>query len=66
VTGPLPRAGREDLAIINGEAVNNVTVVQNRFLNANQAVTNWGGSGWGISRNFGNNRGHGLHPSVFR
>jgi hypothetical protein len=39
------------LAIINGGAVNNVTVVQNRFLNAYQAVTNWGGSGWDISHN---------------
>lgn len=40
-----------DLAIINGGAVNNVTVSHNRFLNANQAVTNWGGSGWDISHN---------------
>ncbi len=40
-----------DLAIMNGEAVNNVTVTQNRFLNAYQAVTNWGGSGWDISHN---------------
>jgi hypothetical protein len=40
-----------DLAIINGEAVNNVTVVQNQFVNAYQAVTNWGGSGWDISHN---------------
>ena len=39
------------LAIINGAAVNNVTVVQNRFLNAYQAVSNWGGSGWDISHN---------------
>jgi len=40
-----------DLAIINGGAVNNVTVSHNRFLNANQAVTNWGGSGWDILHN---------------
>jgi hypothetical protein len=40
-----------DLAVINGKAVNNVTVSHNRFLNANQAVTNWGGSGWDISHN---------------
>lgn len=40
-----------DLAIINGESVNNVTVSHNRFLDANQAVTNWGGSGWDISHN---------------
>jgi hypothetical protein len=39
------------LAIINGAAVNNVTVVQNRFLNAYKAVTSWGGSGWDISHN---------------
>ena len=39
------------LGIINGAAVNNVTVVQNRFLNAYQAVSNWGGSGWDISHN---------------
>jgi hypothetical protein len=39
------------LAIINGAAINNVTVVQNRFLNTYQAVTNWGGSGWDISHN---------------
>ena len=40
-----------DLAIISGGGVNNVTVSHNRFLNANQAVTNWGGSGWDISHN---------------
>ena len=40
-----------DLAVINGAAVNSVTVAQNRFTNANQAVTNWGGSGWDISHN---------------
>jgi len=40
-----------DLAVINGAAVDDVTVTHNRFLNANQAVTNWGGSGWDISHN---------------
>lgn len=40
-----------DLGVINGAAVNSVTVTQNRFSNANQAVTNWGGSGWEISHN---------------
>jgi hypothetical protein len=40
-----------DLAIISGASVNNVTVSHNRFLHANQAVTNWGGSGWDISHN---------------
>jgi hypothetical protein len=39
------------LGVISGEAVNNVTVVQNRFFNAYQAITNWGGSGWDISHN---------------
>jgi hypothetical protein len=40
-----------ELAIISGASVDRVTVSQNRFLNANQAVTNWGGSGWDISHN---------------
>jgi hypothetical protein len=40
-----------DLAIMNGGAVSNVTVTQNRFLNAVQAVSNWRGNGWDISHN---------------
>ena len=42
---------RVDLAVINGGAVNGVSVAQNRFYNAYQAVTNWGGSNWDISHN---------------
>jgi hypothetical protein len=40
-----------DLAIMNGEAQNNVTVSHCTFLNAIQAVSNWRGSGWKISHN---------------
>lgn len=40
-----------DLAIMNGAAVNHVTVTQNTFLNAVQAITNWRGSGWTITHN---------------
>ena len=40
-----------DFGVFNGDAINGVTVIQNRFLNAFQAVTNWGGSGWDISHN---------------
>jgi hypothetical protein len=42
---------RVDLAVINGGAVSGVTIAQNRFYNAYQAVTNWGGSNWDISHN---------------
>jgi hypothetical protein len=40
-----------DLAIMNGEAVNDVTVTQCTFLNTIQAVSQWRGSGWEISHN---------------
>ena len=40
-----------DLAIMNGAAVNDVTVTQNTFTNTIQAVSNWSGSGWTISHN---------------
>jgi hypothetical protein len=40
-----------DLAIMNGAAVNDVTVTQCRFNNTIQAVSNWRGSGWEISHN---------------
>jgi hypothetical protein len=40
-----------DLAIMNGEAVNGVTVTQCTFLDAIQAVSNWRGSGWDITQN---------------
>ena len=40
-----------DLAIMNGDAVNNVVVTQNTFNNALQAISNWRGSGWTISHN---------------
>jgi hypothetical protein len=40
-----------DLAIMNGEAVDDVTVTRCKFYNAIQAVSNWRGSGWEISRN---------------
>jgi len=40
-----------DLAIMNGAAVNDVTVTHCRFNNAIQAVSNWRGSGWEISHN---------------
>ena len=38
-----------DLAIMNGDGVDNVTVTHCRFNNAIQAVSNWRGSGWEIS-----------------
>jgi len=44
-----------DLAIMNGGAVDNVTVTQCIFNNAIQAVSNWRGSGWEISHNVINN-----------
>jgi hypothetical protein len=40
-----------DLAIMNGAAVNDVTVTHCRFNNAIQAVSNWRGGGWEISHN---------------
>jgi len=40
-----------DLAIMNGGAVDNVTVTQCTFLNTVQAISNWSGSGWEISHN---------------
>lgn len=40
-----------DLAIMNGEAVNNVTVDHCTFRSAVQAISNWSGSGWQISHN---------------
>ncbi|MHC4146695.1 MAG: right-handed parallel beta-helix repeat-containing protein [Planctomycetota bacterium] len=40
-----------DLAIMNGDAVNNVIVENCTFTNAIQAVSNWRGSGWQISHN---------------
>jgi len=40
-----------DLAIMNGAAVNDVTVTHCTFVNTIQGVSNWGGSGWTISHN---------------
>lgn len=40
-----------DLSIMNGEAVDDVTVTQNTFLNSVQAVSNWMGNRWQISHN---------------
>ena len=40
-----------DLAIMNGDAVNDVTVTQCTFVNAIQAVSQWRGSRWEISHN---------------
>jgi len=40
-----------DLSIMNGGAVNNVTVSQCTFIDSIQAVSNWCGSGWMISHN---------------
>ena len=40
-----------DLAIMNGAAVDDVTVTQCTFKDTIQAVSNWGGSGWEISHN---------------
>lgn len=40
-----------DLSIMNGEAVNDVTVTQNTFLNSVQAISNWRGNRWEISHN---------------
>lgn len=40
-----------DLAIMNGDAVNNVEIDHNTFLNTIQAVSNWTGNGWYIHHN---------------
>ncbi len=40
-----------DLAIMNGAAVNDVTVSHCTFVNTLQGISNWGGSGWTISHN---------------
>lgn len=40
-----------DLAIMNGAAVDDVTVDHCAFTNTLQAVSNWGGCGWQISHN---------------
>lgn len=40
-----------DLAIMNGGAVNYVTVQNCTFTNTIQAISNWSGSGWQISHN---------------
>jgi len=40
-----------DLAIMNGAAVNDVTVDHCTFLNSVQAVSNWSGSSWLITNN---------------
>lgn len=40
-----------DLAVMNGGAVDDVTVEQCTFLDTIQAVSNWSGSGWDISHN---------------
>ncbi|MEA3225807.1 MAG: right-handed parallel beta-helix repeat-containing protein [Planctomycetota bacterium] len=40
-----------DLAIMNGEGVDDVTVESCIFLNAVQAISNWSGSEWQISHN---------------
>lgn len=42
---------RVDLAVMNGAAVDGVTVENCTFLNTIQAVSNWSGSGWLISHN---------------
>lgn len=40
-----------DLAIMNGDGVDNVTVSHCSFTNALQAISNWRGSGWQITHN---------------
>lgn len=40
-----------DLSIMNSEAVNDVTITQCTFINSIQAISNWSGSGWKITRN---------------
>lgn len=40
-----------DLAIMNGAAINDVTISQCAFINSVQGVSNWRGSGWEITHN---------------
>ena len=40
-----------DLAIMNGDAINNVTVTHCTFANTIQAISNWRGSSWNITHN---------------
>lgn len=40
-----------DLAIMNGESVDDVTVTQSTFIDTVQAISNWRGDGWEISHN---------------
>ena len=40
-----------DLAIMNGDAVDNIEIKNNNFYNTIQAVSNWRGSGWKIHHN---------------
>jgi hypothetical protein len=40
-----------DLSIMNGAAVDDVTVTQCTFLDSIQAISNWRGNGWEISHN---------------
>ena len=40
-----------DLAIMNGAAVNDVTITHCTFLNTIQAISNWRGSSWNITHN---------------
>ena len=40
-----------DLAIMNGEAVDDITVEHSTFRNTIQAISNWRGNGWQISHN---------------
>jgi len=40
-----------DLAIMNGAAINNVTVTHCTFANTVQAISNWRGSSWNITHN---------------
>jgi hypothetical protein len=40
-----------DLAIMNGAAINNVTVTHCTFANTVQAISNWLGSSWNITHN---------------
>ena len=40
-----------DLSIMNGEAVDDVTVTQCTFINSVQAISNWVGSNWDINHN---------------
>ncbi|MBI4332966.1 MAG: hypothetical protein HY673_16995 [Chloroflexi bacterium] len=42
---------KTDLSIMNGAAVNNVTIEHNTFLGSVQAISNWRGSAWTIRHN---------------